>query len=45
MTDWSPGRSYSWTCRCGLRLIASDAVELERLKQQHRDFHLGKASR
>ncbi len=40
MTDWSPGPLYTWTCRCGLRLITSDSVELERLKGEHFDVHM-----
>ncbi len=39
MTDWSPGPVYTWRCRCGVRLIASDSVELERLKGEHARFH------
>ncbi len=41
MTDWSPSPVYIWTCRCGLQLSASDAVELEMLKQAHFDSHVG----
>ena len=46
MSDrWSPGPVYAFTCGRGLRLIASDAVEPERLKRQQADFHTGEASR
>ncbi len=37
---WDPGPVYTWTCGCGLRLIAGDAVELELLKGAHFDFHV-----
>ncbi len=37
---WAPGALYTWTCKCGVRLIASDAVELDRLKAEHADFHI-----
>ena len=41
MTDcWSLSPAYTWTCKCGVRLIASDSVELERLRRQHFDFHM-----
>lgn len=36
---WSPGPRYAFTCRCGIRLLASDQVELEWLKGEHFDFH------
>ncbi len=26
----SPGPAYVWSCKCGLRLVAADTVELER---------------
>ncbi len=38
---WDPGPVLTWTCGCGLRPIATDPVELERLKREHADFHLG----
>jgi hypothetical protein len=37
--SWAPGSVCISTCRCGVRLIAGDAVELERLKGEHADFH------
>ncbi len=42
----APGPVCTWTCRCGIRLIAGDAVELARLKAEHADFHVeeGEAS-
>lgn len=36
---WSPGPVYSWRCKCGISLYASDAVELELLKGEHFDSH------
>lgn len=36
---WSPAPAYTWTCKCGVRLIASDSVELKRLKGEHFDYH------
>ena len=36
---WSLGPVYTFTCRCGIRLLASDVVELEWLKGEHLDFH------
>ncbi len=33
------GPDYTWTCKCGIRLIAGDTVELDRLKGKHTDFH------
>ncbi len=36
----APGPVYTWRCRCGVRLIAADAVELNRLKGEHADFHV-----
>ncbi len=35
------GRLLSWTCGCGVRLLASDEVEMERLRRQHGEIHLG----
>ncbi len=41
MSDsWAPGSVRISTCRCGVRLIAGDAVELDRLKGEHADFHV-----
>ncbi len=38
---WAPGLVYSWVCGCGLRLIAGDIVELNLLKGEHADYHIG----
>ncbi len=42
----APGPVCTWTCRCGVRLIAAVAAELDRLKGEHADFHVeeGEAS-
>ncbi len=41
MSDsWAPGSVCISTCRCGVRLIAAEAVELDRLKGAHFDFHV-----
>ena len=53
MSDpWSPGWDnahgrdpssvYTSTCRCGVRLIAGDAVELDRLQGAHLDLHVAR---
>ncbi|MEE9173904.1 MAG: hypothetical protein V3U30_02885 [Thermoplasmata archaeon] len=35
-----PGFVCISTCRCGVRLVAGDAVELDRLRGEHADFHV-----
>ena len=39
---WDPSPVYIWTCRCGIRLIAGDPVELDWLKGEHADDHIGR---
>ena len=34
---WSRGPAYTWKCKCGVRLIAGDAAEMERQKGEQRD--------